>query len=628
MAETQTASPFDKQCLEALKMLGKTLGQMTLYKIGHPAVAATIQLAHEQMTAALSQAPELSFSIDGDKLLCNGRIVGPVNSLPNVIPAVFNRFKIGSLSFKPGVTTDDIAKFCELCAMRPGTPGGPASPAAYLTEKNVSSISLNEAVYAKMSGQPLNQAAVAETAGAPAADAAADAAPILAAVDQASVDYTISTLVSKAVADPAKRAEVYQKVMELLKMDIEKRLEEAIKPLREERNLLANEQQRTQSVLSNMVEGVVVVDDQGKILMMNPAAEQIYGTTLAQAAGQHITAKAGEEHLITLANEINTPKDREINKEVKATGEADVKKTLQSAGAIVQNEQGKVVGMVNSLADVAKHKELQRMQRDFVAHITHELRAPLASIRAALEILQGEVKDRIKEDEARMLGTAVKNSDRLADLINSILDFSKIESGQMQVFPKKADPERIGRESVDSLAAWASKKRLNLSLIAVPNMPPVLADSPRTVQVVINLLSNAIKFTPVGGSITVRVGPETGGTTFGPEDKFVKFSVADTGAGIPKAEQARIFEKFVQIAAGEMHVGGTGLGLAIAKALVHLQGGKMWVESEEGKGATFHFTLPVWTAEGAGEVAAAATAKKKAAAVDARPWWKKLLGLK
>jgi signal transduction histidine kinase len=213
-----------------------------------------------------------------------------------------------------------------------------------------------------------------------------------------------------------------------------------------------------------------------------------------------------------------------------------------------------------------------------------------------------------------MLNTALKNSDRLAELINSILDFSKIESGQMAVFPKKADAEKIAREAVDSLAPWASKKRLQLSLVATPDLPPIVSDSLRTVQVLINLLSNAIKFTPVGGQIVARVGMVS------PADRFVQFSVTDTGKGVAKADQKKIFEKFVQIASGEMHSGGTGLGLAIAKALVHLQGGKMWVESEEGRGATFLFTLPLWTAD-------AKTASTPPPA-PARSWWRRLLGLK
>ncbi len=617
MADEQ-ATDFDRQCLEALKSLGKTLGQMTLYKIGHPAVATTLKLAEDNLQAALSQVPELAVSIDGDKVIANGRIVGATMSLPNTLKSLFTRFKLSSVSFKAGLSNADLIALCELAAARPGA-GAPQDPKAYLAERGVSCIVFNEAIYAKMDKGQESEGASA--AGAAAASEGIDPA-IAQALDLRSVDATIMALVDKAVPDAARRGEVFEKVMALLREDIERRIEEVIQPLRREKTALQNEQQRTTGVLQNMVEGVVVVDEHGKILMMNPAAEQIYGTTLAQSAGMHLTEKAGEEHVITLAAEITTPNDREVSKDIAVAGTEETRRAIKQSGAIVQNQEGKVVGMVSQLTDAAKHKDLQRMQRDFIAHVTHELRAPLSSIRAALEILQGEIAGRIKEDEGRMLATALKNSDRLAELINSILDFSKIESGQMTVYPKKADPERIAREGVDSLAAWASKKRIELALIAPPQMPPVLSDVPRTVQVLINLLSNAIKFTPVGGRITVRLTNDKGGNVFAAGDRFVRFAVTDTGCGIAKEDQKKIFEKFVQIASGEMHVGGTGLGLAIAKALVHLQGGRMWVESEPGKGSTFLFTLPVWTGR---EEGAPPAARKPAAK---RPWWKALLGVR
>lgn len=607
MADPAPTGQFGRQCLEALKSLGKTLGQMTLYKIGHPSVAATLQLAEQHLNEALGQTGgEVSFAIDQDKWLANGRIVAGVAQAPSVLQAFFTRFKIGSMTFKTGVTGAELAAFCELASLRSDAPQA-ADPKGFLREKGVAHIELNEAVYAKVGGAA--PAPAPATAPAPAPGEPPPPPPEFNTLDEA-----LRLLVERAVPDQAGRDKVLDKVMQLLTTDIAKRVDEVTRTLREEKNVLQNEQTRTQSVLQNMVEGVVVVDEQGKILMMNPAAEEIYGTTLADAAGKHLAEKAGEAQMITLANEISTPKDREIKPEVAVSGEGDTKKTLKASGAMIQNEAGKVVGMVTSLPDVTKHKQLQRMQRDFVAHMTHELRAPLSSIRAALEILQGQSSGKLEADETRMLDTALKNSDRLADMINSILDFSKIESGQMTVFPKPTDAERIAREAVESLAPWASKKRLNMSLSVMPGLPPVNADAKRVVQVLVNLLSNAIKFTPVGGSIVVKVGPAGGGG-----ERAIEYAVTDTGCGIPKAEQKRVFEKFVQIASGEMHVGGTGLGLSIAKALVHLHGGKMWVESDEGKGSTFFFTLPVFIATGE----APATAPKR----PVLPWWKKLLGI-
>jgi len=651
---------LEKQCLEALKAIGKALGQMALYKVGHPTVAATIQLARENMDAALALAPngELVVSLDQDKLLANGRVIGTASQLPNTIVNLYNRFKLTSLTFRSGLTGEELAGFCELAALRSDAAAA-TDPKAYLLEKGVLHLSLNEAVYLKAgeagtgeglgaggegagagSGAGAGGEGVGAGSGAGADGEGAGAGAgsgggagrgagtgggedqirdINAALQSGSLERTLMALVEKSVPDPLLRQKVLAQVMKLLESDIAKRVEEVTLPLKREKKVVENESARTTSVMQNMVEGVVVVDDQGKILMMNPAAEQIYGEKLVLTAGRRISDKPSDKFVVTMASELTAPADRDIKREVTASGDEDTKKTLRASSAIVQTEEGKVVGVVTSLSDATKHRELQKMQRDFIAHVTHELRAPLSSIRAALEIIQGEFGANKEGDEARMLTTALKNSDRLADMINGILDFSKIESGQMTVFPKPVEPEKIAAEAVESLQPWAQKKRIDLTLSIPGGLPLVDADSPRTVQVIVNLLSNAIKFTPAGGKITVKLSRRTEGPL-----TFVEYAVSDTGPGIPKAEQERVFEKFAQIASGETHVGGTGLGLSIAKALVHLQKGRMWIESEPGSGATFLFTLPVFAAQ----AVEATSVRTKPAAVDVRPWWKRLLGLK
>jgi PAS domain S-box-containing protein len=655
MAETPpptaaSGANLERQTLEALKAIGKALGQMALYKVGHPAVIATIAAAQENLASALglSSNGEIAIGIDRDKLILNGRVVGSLGQLPVSLANLFNRFKLTSLSFKTGISTDELIAFCELAAMRADSPAA-ADPKGWLAGRSVANIVFNEAVYLK-AGDKAAGAGGAEGAapggggsgtgggsgdgegpggggsgdgagpgGGGAAGAQAAIQGISDAIAGGSLERTMMALVEKAVPDPVLRKKVIDQVMKLLESDIAKRVEEVTVPLKREKKTLQNEAKRTDSVISNMVEGVVVVDDQGKILMMNPAAEQIYGQTLAQSAGKAITDKPNEQFVVTLASELTTPADRDIAGDVKLQGDADTQRTLRASSAVVKTEEGKVVGMVSSLPDQTKHKELQKMQRDFVAHVTHELRAPLSSIRAALEILQGQFASKIEEDETRMLNTALKNSDRLAEMINSILDFSKIESGQMTVYTKPVEAEKIARDAVDSLLPWAQKKRIDLTLSAPLGLPLVEADASRTVQVIVNLLSNSLKFTPAGGKITVKLTKRAEGN-----QGFVEYAVTDTGPGIAKAEQGKIFEKFVQIAAGEMHVGGTGLGLSIAKALVHLQKGKMWIESDAGQGATFLFTLPVQIAESA----EASVVRTKAPPPSEVPWWKKLLGLK
>lgn len=616
------AQQFDRLCLEVLQWLAKTLGQMSLYKVGHPAVAATLQLAEQHLTEALANtAGELAFSMDQGKWIANGGIIGATSQTPHSVVGLFNRFKLSSITFKSGCTNQELIVFCELAAMRADSPQA-ADPKAFLTAQGVTHITFNEAVYAKLGKdsvvqEPAPPGALPAAAGAAAADTAGLGLPAELSLEGQTLEGAIQSLVTCAVPDQDKRALVTDRVMHLVSEDIQRRVAEVTKTLRQEKTVLQNEQTRTQNVIGSMVEGVVVVDDQGKILMMNPAAEQVYGVTLAQAAGKHLTEKAGDEHLITLAAELAAPNDREIAPGIQVKALDDTRRTLKSAGAVVQNEAGKVVGMVSSLSDVAKHKELQRVQRDFVAHVTHELRAPLSSIRAALEILEGQFQGKLKDDEGKLLNTALKNSDRLADMINSILDFSKIESGQMTVAPRQTNPEKIAREAAESVMPWAVKKKLGLELVVTPGLPPIQADEKRSVQVLINLLSNAIKFTPVGGRITVTLD-------WSKEDRnqFLEFSVRDTGPGIARADQKKVFEKFVQVAAGEMHTAGTGLGLSIAKALVHLQGGKLWLESDLGKGATFAFTLPIYFAP------RDEAATVKPAFKPRLPWWKRFLGLK
>jgi PAS domain S-box-containing protein len=602
---------LEKQCLEAMKSIGKALGQMALYKVGHPAVAATIDSALQNLQVAIALTPkgELVVSVDQQKLIANGRVVGTTAQVPNSVLNLFNRFKLSSLTFRDGLEHDDVAALCELAASRADATIA-SDPKGYLAARGVTRVALSEAVYTKATKKSDSEA---EDGANSAGDLDAQIGGISDALSTGSIEKTLVALVEKSVPDPVLRDKVIARVLKLLEVDVARRVDEVVLPLKIEKKTVENDAARTASVIQNMVEGVVVVDENGKILMMNPAAEQIYGEPLAQAAGKTITGKASDEFVVTLAAELQTPTDRDIVDDVKTQGADDTKRTLRASSALVKTEEGKVVGMVTALPDATKHRELQRVQRDFIAHVTHELRAPLSSIRAALEILDTDYRPKMVEEEAKMLAAAIKNSDRLADMVNSILDFSKIESGQMTVHPRECDAVEIAKEAVESLQPWALKKRVSLSLVPAPQLASIAADAPRTVQVLVNLLSNAIKFTPSGGRIDVKldVRAESGAS-------FVEFCVADTGPGIPKAEQGRIFEKFVQIASGETHVGGTGLGLSIAKALVHLQKGRMWVDSDQGQGARFIFTLPVYVV-GSPDI----PARTKA---DASPWWKRLFG--
>jgi signal transduction histidine kinase len=248
--------------------------------------------------------------------------------------------------------------------------------------------------------------------------------------------------------------------------------------------------------------------------------------------------------------------------------------------------------------------------------MTHELRSPLTSIKAALEIMSREA-EKPGDSSRNILNTAIRNTERLNSIITDILDFSKLQSGKLIFHQEDSSPEEIAKDAVESMRAWANSKGVELLLRCEPSSKAIYVDKRRTMQVLINLISNSIKFTPAGGTIEVSVdsGREAmAGFTF--------LSVKDTGCGIKKEDQNKIFEKFVQVASGEK-VGGTGLGLAITKAMVVMQGGKITVDSEPGRGATFRVAMPVDKGQGeqpAAEQAAEIQSGKKS-------WWKTLLGM-
>jgi signal transduction histidine kinase len=232
-------------------------------------------------------------------------------------------------------------------------------------------------------------------------------------------------------------------------------------------------------------------------------------------------------------------------------------------------------------------------ERKLASHMTHELRAPLTSIRSALGILLMQLGERLAPEERQILQMAVRNSERLDSLINDIMDFSKIRAGKMSVEPAAADPRELIQEAIESLRSWATAKGVRLVRAETDEPAPrVFADRRRTVQVLINLLSNAIKFTPSGGKVEVSA-------VLGRFDHAgaVLFKVKDTGPGIPAADIERVFRSFEQSALGRKSSQGTGLGLTLAKAMVELQDGRIWAESWKGLGATFLFTLPIHTGE-------------------------------
>jgi two-component system sensor histidine kinase VicK len=289
------------------------------------------------------------------------------------------------------------------------------------------------------------------------------------------------------------------------------------------------------------------------------------------------------EQLISLAK--TTSLDGETDIEFNSNEET--KKILRSSSAVIEDENGQTVGMVTVLNDVTKQKELDDIKSQFLSNVTHELRNPIGAIKQSIAVILEGTAGPLTEPQQKFLSNAKRNLERLSGLIDDILDLAKLEAKKMEIKLRPSKIAAIVDEVCETLDTWAKNKDLKLTKNIPPDLPDINLDPDRIIQVLINIVSNAIKFTPKNGTITVGAQLPKGGT-------HVVMTVADTGVGIPKDDLSKIFGKFQQAknrAAGDKS--GTGLGLSIARELVLLHQGDISVHSEEGKGTTFTFTLPI-----------------------------------
>lgn len=342
-----------------------------------------------------------------------------------------------------------------------------------------------------------------------------------------------------------------------------------------------NEKKQTEAIVRSVAAGVVVVNNKGEVLLMNPAAEKLLDTKKENKIGQQLSEGAKEEQLISLAK--TTSLDGETDIEVDSN--EDTKKILRSSSAVIEDENGQTVGMVTVLNDITKQKELDAMKSQFLSNVTHELRNPIGAIKQSISVILEGTAGELSEPQQKFLSNAKRNLERLSALVDDILDLSKLEAKKMELSLKPTVISSVINEVCETLDTWTKNKGISLVKDVQENLPEINIDPNRIIQVLLNIISNAIKFTPKDGTITV-------GAKLSDKKDEMTVSVSDTGVGIAKDDLSKIFGKFQQAknrAAGDKS--GTGLGLTIAQELVQLHGGKIDVESEEGKGTTFTFTL-------------------------------------
>jgi two-component system phosphate regulon sensor histidine kinase PhoR len=346
--------------------------------------------------------------------------------------------------------------------------------------------------------------------------------------------------------------------------------------LRSQFESLQVERGKLAAILSQMTDGVSILDPQGNVTLLNPAAERIFGIRQEQAIGRSVAEVFRQIQLIELWRKChNSGKSQSVAVEA---GAEEV--FLQ---AVATPLGGTLEGSILLLfQDLTRLRRLEAVRRDFIANISHELRTPLASIQSLAETLHGGAMD----DSAaagRFLDLMQTEIDTMDQTVRELLELSQIESGEAPLTLHPSDPALLCTDALRRIQMLAQRNGLTLENRCPEGLPQVMADSARIEQVMMNLLHNAVKFTPSGGKITVSA--EARATE-------VQFSVSDTGVGIPAEILPRIFERFYK-ADRSRASGGTGLGLSIARHIIEAHGGRIRAESAEGQGSTFFFTLPI-----------------------------------
>jgi signal transduction histidine kinase len=237
-------------------------------------------------------------------------------------------------------------------------------------------------------------------------------------------------------------------------------------------------------------------------------------------------------------------------------------------------------GYLLTFTDATREGEIDEMKSDFISVASHEMRTPMTSIKGSLELLLGGYAGELAPEATELMGICLTAVDRLVRLINDLLDIAKIESGKMELNLDRIKVIECVKKSMRSLRSLAEANKISIDAEPGESIPDVLADRDRIEQVITNLLSNALKYTPPKSSVRISVLSA---------DNAVRVSVIDQGPGIPPDQLQKVFDRFQQLAGAKK---GTGLGLTIARALVEQHHGRIWVESELGRGTTFHFELP------------------------------------
>lgn len=352
---------------------------------------------------------------------------------------------------------------------------------------------------------------------------------------------------------------------------------------------IAQEKSRMGVLINHISDGVMATDMEKKVALANPAFLRMIGHQGESAIGKPVTDFIQNERLIEVIDQALSMPAEEFGEVTDEFADGALPGSLDEVLAVrcvpFRDRLHRNLGTVMVMHDITALKKMDQMKSDFVSMVAHEIKSPMNSVLAMVKVIQDGLAGDLTVKQQEMLGRVSEKIKGLADLAAELLDLSRIESGLITIEKERLKLEPLLRGQVGFYEAKAAEKKITLGIDSLPELPPVLGNKRSVEEVISNLITNAIRYTPEGGKITLSGSVAQG---------YVRVSVKDTGFGIAKDDLDRIFERFYRVKNDQTRfVTGTGLGLAIVKSIVDTHNGMIKVESEVGKGSTFHVDLPI-----------------------------------
>lgn len=377
---------------------------------------------------------------------------------------------------------------------------------------------------------------------------------------------------TKEIEERAKDLEDSRRALINILEDVEESRKDAVK-----------EKEKTISIINNFADGLIVLDRIGSIELVNPSAERIFNFKTKEVRGKKIQDLKDSPRLLKVLKLIL--KEEKIQKVERLEFFPEKEITIEIT-TIPLREEKKEFGYLLIFHDISREKMVERLKTEFVSIAAHQLRTPLAAIRWSLSLLQEE--NLTEEDRKDLLEKSAQSNDRMINLVNDLLNVSRMEEGRYVYEFEPKDVLKIVEQSIAAAREEAKKKKVNFQyIIPKEKIPHLNIDEEKIGLALQNLAENAVHYTSPSGKVLFKID-------YSKERKEVLFTVKDTGVGIPKSQESRIFTKFFRAEnVMRMETEGSGLGLFITKNIVESHGGKIWFISEENKGTTFNFTLPI-----------------------------------